>query len=266
MTNVNWRNRVTLGRTGLKTSRIGLASSYGLGAGEVEQAYADYGINYLYWGTYRRAGFGEGIRRLARRRRDDLIIVIQSYSRFAGLLAWSLERALRRLQLDHADLLLLGYHSQPPSKHIMDAALRLRDQGKARFLGVSCHRRATFRRYIQEGMFDVLMFRYNAAHRGADAEILPHLNIPDRPGTVSYTSTRWGQLLKPGKIPHGEKVPRAGDCYRFALSQPHIDMCLAGPADAAQMREGLSALDTGPMSAEEIAWMRRIGEHVHGRK
>jgi aryl-alcohol dehydrogenase-like predicted oxidoreductase len=262
MANVNFRDRVTLGRTGLKTSRIGLASSYGLDADGVEQAYAEYGINYLYWGTYRRAGFGEGIRRLARRRRDDLIVVIQSYSRFAGLLARSLESALKRLQLDHADLLLLGFYSRPPSRRIMDAALRLRDQGKARFLAVSCHRRATFRHYIQEGVFDVLMFRYNAAHRGAEAEILPHFDIPDRPGTVSYTSTRWGQLLKPGKFPHGEKVPQARDCYRFALSQPRIDVCLAGPANAAQMRDGLSALDAGPMSAEEIAWMRRIGDHL----
>ena len=107
--------------------------------------------------------------------------------------------------------------------------------------------------------------RYNAAHRGAETEILPHLMRADRPGTVSYTATRWGQLLDPRKTPAAEAVPRAGDCYRYALSQPRIDVCLSGPADIAQMRDGLSALDRGPMSAEELAWMRRVGDYVHGR-
>ncbi|QUV85496.1 hypothetical protein [Chloracidobacterium aggregatum] len=41
---------VPLGSTGLQVSRIGLGSSYGIGAREVEAAY-ERGINYLYWGS-----------------------------------------------------------------------------------------------------------------------------------------------------------------------------------------------------------------------
>ena len=192
------------------------------------------------------------------------MIVIQSYARLGAWLTLSFERGLSRLKLDYADILLLGLHNEPPSSRVMDAALRLRERGRVRFLAVSCHRRPTFQRYISEGVIDVLMFRYSAAHRGAEKEIFPYLLDIDRPGTVGYTATRWAKLINPRKIPKGEAVPRASDCYRFVLSQPQVDVCLAGPANAEQMREALTALDRGPMSQEELAWMRRIGDHIHG--
>jgi aryl-alcohol dehydrogenase-like predicted oxidoreductase len=265
MQDTDWRSRVALGKTGLQVSRIGLASSYGLGADGLQQAYEEYGINCFYWGTLRKESFGDGIRRLAQRKREDLVVVIQSYSRLAGMLTSSLERALGRLKLDHADIFLLGFHSRPPSRRIMDAALQLRNQGKARFIGISCHKRSTFRQYINDGIFDMVMFRYSAAHRGAETEILPHLGALNRPGTVAYTATRWGRLLDPKKIPPGEAVPRASDCYRFVLSQPQIDLCMSGPANMEQMKEGLAALDRGPLSEDKMAWMRRVGDAIHRR-
>ena len=45
--------RRTLGRTGLEVGRLGMAASYGVPARAVEQAF-ERGVNYLYWGTFRR--------------------------------------------------------------------------------------------------------------------------------------------------------------------------------------------------------------------
>jgi aryl-alcohol dehydrogenase-like predicted oxidoreductase len=261
--NTDFHRRVTLGRTGLQVSRIGLAASYGIDADGLEAAYHERGVNYFYWGSMRKKSFGEGIRRLARQKREDLTVVIQSYSRFVGLLKSSVERALRDLQLQQAEVLLLGWHNHNPSPRILEAAQQLREQGKIRFLAVSCHNRLAFRQYIEEGVFDILMFRYNAAHRGAETQIFPHLERNNRPGTISYTATRWGQLLKPGKMPPGENTPKASDCYRFVLSQPCVDLCLAGPANREQLNEVFAALDRGPMDEGELAWMRRVGDHVH---
>jgi aryl-alcohol dehydrogenase-like predicted oxidoreductase len=42
-----------LGRTGLEVGRLGMASSYGVPSQAVEQAF-EQGVNYLYWGTFRR--------------------------------------------------------------------------------------------------------------------------------------------------------------------------------------------------------------------
>ena len=101
----DWKT-TTLGKTGWKVGRLGLASSYGADERCVQMAF-ERGVNYLYWGTMRTAKFGAGLRSL-RSRRDEFRLVIQSYSRVAAMVPWSLERALKSLGMDHADILLLG--------------------------------------------------------------------------------------------------------------------------------------------------------------
>jgi predicted aldo/keto reductase-like oxidoreductase len=66
-------------------------------------------------------------------------------------------------------------------------------------------------------------------------------------------------------LPKGERAPTATDCYRYVLSRPEVDVCLTGPADAAQMDEALEALRRGPMTDEELAWMARVGRAVAGK-
>ena len=118
----DWKT-ATLGKTGWKVGRLGLASSYGADERCVQMAF-ERGVNYLYWGTMRTAKFGEGLRRL-RSRRDEFRLVIQSYSRVAAMVPWSLERALKSLGMDHADILLLGLWNKDVSPAIFDQALRL---------------------------------------------------------------------------------------------------------------------------------------------
>ncbi|MFW6125287.1 MAG: hypothetical protein ACOC46_03995 [Pirellulales bacterium] len=257
------RRRVRLGRTGLEVSRLGIGSSYGVGADAIQRAYEEYGINYLYWGSLRRARFGRGIRRVAEKHRDDLVVVLQSYSRMAGLMRVSVRRALGKLGLDYADVLIFGLFNRLPAARLIDAGRQLRDEGLVRFLGVSCHNRPTFVEYLKQDVFDIFMFRYNAVHRGAEREIFPHLPEADRPGTVVYTATRWGHLPDPQRTPPGEETPRASDCYRFVLSHPKVDVCITGPADTDQLREALAALDRGPMDPDELAWMRRVGDGIY---
>ena len=80
---------------------------------------------------------------------------------------------------------------------------------------------------------------------------------------VTYTTTRWGDLCNPEKTPPGERTPTGTDCYRFAISRPEVDLCLAGPDDVEQMKQALAALEQGPMDEEELAWMRRVGDHIY---
>src|SRR5262245_14656882 len=111
----------TLGRTGLKVSPLGIGSSFGLAARDVERA-VERGINYLYWGTRRRPEFAEAIRGSLAQRREKLVLVVQSYTRVACLMRHSLESALKKLGTDHTDILLLGWWNQPPPRRILDAA------------------------------------------------------------------------------------------------------------------------------------------------
>src|SRR6185369_2565769 len=109
-----------------------------------------------------------------------------------------------------------------------------------------------------------------AAHPGAETEVFPHLGPrePDpggakgRPGVVTYTATRWGALLDPRLTPPNEPTPRGSDCYRFALTHPDVDVTLCGAKTREELEEALDALHRGPMSADELAWMKRVGAVV----
>lgn len=255
-----------LGKTGLVMGRMGLGSSYNAPAAAYEEAF-DRGCNYFYWGTMRRPSMRDAIRHLcARGLRDRLVVVIQLYTRFPFYAEWSFARALRALRLDHADVCLLGMHQSVPSRALRDRIFRMREQGMFRLLAVSGHNRLKLPEIFHETPADILHVRYNAAHRGAEAEVFPHLPVNDaeRPGLVSFTATSWRQLLNPKRLPPGEKMPRGRDCYRFVLSHPSVDLCLAGPRSLEEMREALAALDDGPLNQEELARMRRIGDFVHG--
>jgi aryl-alcohol dehydrogenase-like predicted oxidoreductase len=239
--------RAVLGRTGLDVGRLGISASYGVPGSAVEQAF-EQGVNYIYWGSMRRADFGSAIRNLARER-ERMVLVIQSYSRLAGLVAWSLERALRQLRLDYCDVLLLGMWNKPVPRRILDACEKLRSRGLVRWLALSTHHRPLV---VANAMPDVDVFhlRYNALHPGAEKEVFPYLETENPPGIVSFTATSWGQLIKRGVS--------AGDCYRFVLSRPEVNVCLTGPANAEQMREALDAMRRGPLNEDELARVRRL--------
>jgi aryl-alcohol dehydrogenase-like predicted oxidoreductase len=258
-----WEQAV-LGRTGRAACRLGLACSYGADDRCVAMA-AERGVNYFYFGTFRRGSFAAGLKRL-RQLRERILVVVQSYSRIPALLGWSLERALRALEMDYADVLLLGLWNKPVSPSVLDAARRLRERGRVRHLALSTHHRPLAPKLSAAGDIDILHVRYNAIHRGAEREIFPLLPAREsRSGIVSFTATSWGQLLKPAKVPPGDRIPSAADCYRFVMTNPAVDVCLSGPKDAAQFQSALDALSRGPMSPDELAWMQRVGQAKYGK-
>ena len=257
--------QTVLGRTGLKVGRLGVASTYGAPARAFEEAF-DRGCNYFYWGSLRKSGMAEAISNICGRgKRNDLIVVIQSYSRSASLLELSCRSALKRVALDCGDVLLLGWYGQRPPGRILARANKIKKKGMFRFLAISSHNRRLFPELAKEDLFDIFHIRYSAAHRGAEVESFPYLQSENRPGVVTYTATRWGQLLEEKKMPPDESPPSASDCYRFVLSHPTVDICMAGPKNLEQMREALVTLDRGPMSEVELLRMRKIGDHIRGR-
>jgi aryl-alcohol dehydrogenase-like predicted oxidoreductase len=265
MIGIMWTNfeRATLGRTGLDMGRLGISASYGMPAAAVEEA-VEAGVNYLYWGSLRRGAFGQALRNLAPQR-DKLVILLQSYSRVAGLVPWSVERGLRAANLHYADVLLLGLWNRTVPPAILDACLKLKDRGLVRFLALSTHNRRSVPVLAGSSPFDIVHLRYNAVHTGAERDVFPQLPAENAPGLVAFTATSWKQLLGHRRIPRGERTPTAADCYRFVLSNPAVDVCMTGAANMQQWRQALAALHEGPMSAEELAWMRRVGDAIYAK-
>jgi aryl-alcohol dehydrogenase-like predicted oxidoreductase len=133
-------------------------------------------------------------------------------------------------------------------------------------MGLSTHDRKLAGRLAADGAIDVLMIRYNAAHRGAEEEIFPHLE-PHRPGVVAYTATRWTALLRrPRGWPKDGRVPTAGECYRFVLSSPHVDVCMTAPRSVQELEQNVAALAHGPLDEDEMAFLRQFGDAVHAQR
>ena len=255
--------KVPLGRTGLEVSRLGVGSAYGVSERACRMAF-DAGVNYFFWGSVRTPGMGQAIRDISRTQRDELVVVLECYVRQARWIPRSVEVGLRNLNVEQADILLLGWYDRPPSTRILERVAGLKEQGRFRYLGVSTHQRPLFQQYLQDGHYDVFHVRYNAAHRGAEEEVFPYLPEKDAPGIVTFTNTRWGDLLNPKKMPSGMSPPTAPECYRFVLSHPGVQVAICGPKNDEEMAAGLSVLKAGPMDDEELERMRTIGDHVHG--
>jgi aryl-alcohol dehydrogenase-like predicted oxidoreductase len=264
---MDFRERTTLGRTRLKVGRLGISSSFGAPAAAFEEAF-ERGCNYLNWGTFIKGRSGAmctAIRNIvASGRRDDMVVGMLTYAHNAWLTEHFFVKSLKTANLEYADVLLLGYFPKRPPRKVIDGALKLKEKGLARFIGLTGHNRKLFPELAEEGLFDVFHIRYNAAHRGAEIETFPLLDGPDiskeeRPGIVSFTATAWRRLLKAKKLPPGKEPLSAAECYRFVLSHPAVDVCMMGAKDIAQMRENLAVLEQGPLSDEEMARARLIG-------
>jgi aryl-alcohol dehydrogenase-like predicted oxidoreductase len=266
---MDFKERVPLGRTGLMVSRIGLAQGYGVPAAGIEKAFHEWGINYLYVSPLLNLrSMVRAVRNLAPSHRDELCIVL-SRPFFGGLRLESfVERWLKKLELEWADLLVQDVR-KPQSQKLIDLVQRLKDRGKLRYFGISSHERPVLGKIARgevEAPVDFFHVRYNAVHTGAEQDVFPHLQQEDRPGIVVFTATCWRKLLKPRRMPAGESPLTAADCYRFVLSHPDVNVCLSGPKTAAHLEENLKALDAGPLDEEEMARVRRIGNHIYGKR
>lgn len=246
---------------------MGLSATYRPGKATIHYAL-DRGVNVFF--AY---GFdGQMVRTLRdvlRSDRDKIILTTGAYN-----LIWThqnirktLEKRLRQFRTDCVDnFLFLGVMKpeQLPDR-VLDELRTLKEEGKVKRIGMSCHDRKYAGRLASEGVFDCLMVRYNAAHRGAETDIFPQLAVHD-PALISYTATRWRFLLR---RPRGEarttRIPTAKECYRFVLSNPHVDVVLTAPSNLAHLKENLAALEQGPLSQDDLRFMHDFGDLVHSR-
>jgi aryl-alcohol dehydrogenase-like predicted oxidoreductase len=247
--------RRDIGSTGMQSARLGIGSTFNAPASVIEEAF-DHGINYLYWGSVRQPEFARAMDNLSKRHRDELILTVQSYSDDPGSIEAEVEEALNSAGLDNFDFLLLGNRMTVPSDAYVEVFQRLKQKGKVRFMSLSSHNRPLIPTLLEEykqgnSPYELLMFRYNAVHRGAEKDVFPFAQDGPRPGIVTYTATRWAHLLDPAKMPAGEEPVSARDCYRYSLSDPSVDLVCCGPANAAQMQEAISALERGPLESDE---------------
>jgi aryl-alcohol dehydrogenase-like predicted oxidoreductase len=254
----------TLPHVGRPVHRLGLALNYGLDPRGFDVA-VERGVNFFFYTQLRTSGLVPSLRRVLKADRDKFVVAAgPSMAFFGGSVRKAAENRLRELQVDYLDvfqLFWLGVGSAWTDGTV-EALQKLKEEGKVRAIGISIHDRARAGKLAESSPLDLFMIRYNAAHPGAERDIFPHLEAR-HPAVVAYTATSWRKLLKRPGSWKGD-VMTAGDCYRFCLSSPHVDVTLCGPASTEQLTENLDAVERGPLSPHEAAWMREFGAAVHG--
>ena len=110
---------------------------------------------------------------------------------------------------------------------------------------------------------DLLMIRYNAAHRGAGQDVFPTTREAGIP-VVTFTGLRWRALLeKTPDTPPEFRSPTAADCYRFCLATPNVSVALAAPGNRAELDHALTLLDEWtPPDADYYEALCRHGDRV----
>lgn len=258
----------TLGSTDLKVSKLGLAATYRPGKKAIYRAI-DEGMNYFFWFNIDTQMI-KVLRDVLKSKRENYVVATGAYNLIYGHpnLRRTLEKRLRTLNTDYIDVFhFLGVLKEREFKEeTREELYRFKKEGKIRFVGISTHNRKFAGKLADEGKIDVIMMRYNAVHRGAEKDVFPFLK-KHSPGVVSYTATCWRYLLKrPRGWPQTKKVPDAGLCYRFALSNPCVNVCLTSPTNQKQLEENLKAVRHGPLSDEEMNFMKDFGDAVYRKK
>jgi len=249
--------------------RLGLATrgTSRLRPEDVEAAL-ERGINYLNW-CGRPDGLSQAVAGLGKAR-ESVVVAVQFRSRTARGAARELERLLEQLRTDYLDVVTFYYvesHEQWRRLLAPDGAWgylqRQKEQGRLRLIGLTSHQRRLAAGWAVSGALDLLMIRYNAAHRGAEQEVFPTTSARGMP-VVSFTALRWGALLKrTPEDPPGFRPPSPADCYRFCLAQPAVSVVLAAPGDRAKLEHDLSLLEEwNPPAAAELERLRAHGDRL----
>lgn len=299
-----------LGRTGLMVSELSYGAARGATADPAKfiatvRAVVDAGINFIDTAESYDDGDSERVLGEALKGRDEVLVETKyrpydshaenaNYTGSPERLIASAEASLRRLGRDRLDILLgHGIRSLETLDRFMNdgcyaAMVRLREQGKVRFIGISelsegdgSH--AVLRRGVPTGAFDVVMLTINFLLQTAVETVLP-LCAEHDVGTVvmmplNQASRESGLVSEPaalecirrhvkaGHLPEEPPYTR-GDLLEFLrpYSVPEaalryvlaheVSTCCVGMQSEARLRENLRAVEVGPAGSPYLDEMR----------
>jgi aryl-alcohol dehydrogenase-like predicted oxidoreductase len=226
-------------------------------------------VNFFFFYRLGSGAWAAALADLAEKRRSDLTLATGSSERGVEGLRRSLETYLNALGTRFLDVFFLEYvrPDEDPARiqgpgGALEELQRWKGAGTIRYVGASAHDRAVSRRLAEDPRVDVLMQRYNMAHRAVEAEVFPACR-ENGVAVVAFTATRWATLLA-GHAGWRGAPPRARDCYRFCMAHPDVSVTLAAPATMPELKENLAALGRPAMDPGEVRRWKRYGDLVYG--
>ena len=196
-----------LGRTGLSISRTGFGAlpiqrvSFDEASALLNRA-VDGGVSYI--DTARAyTDSEEKIGRALSHRRNDFFLATKTHSRTAADFEKDLETSLRLLNTDHIDV--YQFHNPPfvpapgGADGLYDAAVRAREAGKIRFIGITQHSIERAEQAVESGLYDTLQYPFN--HLATDREVALVRRCAERNVGFVAMKALSGGLVTDARIP-----------------------------------------------------------------
>jgi predicted aldo/keto reductase-like oxidoreductase len=269
--------RRTLGKTGVRVPILAMGTApAGTRAADKEaialfHAAIDQGVNYMDTAPDF-AGYGRAqvqLGHVLKERRKEVFLVTKTFTPDGDEARRLLERNLKELQTDHADLVYvhsLGDDKMDPKKSLgpdgtLRSLLKAREEGLTRFVGLSGHSRPMrFVEALREHDVDVIMNAVNFVDRHTydfERKVWP-VAAQKKVGLVAM-KVFGGQRGQRCYMPQ-EHVPMA---LRYALSLPNVATAVIGMATKEELQQNLKwARAFQPLTAEERAKLEKLGREM----
>jgi predicted aldo/keto reductase-like oxidoreductase len=289
-----------LGRTGLDVSAIGLGTEY-LNKQPRETVVAvireaiERGVNYVDL-VFSFPEYLDNMSAALKGRRERVVLtghlgstekdgqyhktrsVKKSETFFLDLLS--------RLDTDYVDVLFLhnfnsvkDYDRVMQSKGLLELARRLRQEGKARFIGISAHSIKVARKAVESGQIDVLMFPIHIA-----ANVVPGKRdllktcVTHNVGLVAMKPFAGGKLLSKQRTVRMAGYQMGGSalklkkpepitpvqCLSYVLSQVGVCTTVPGCKDPEQLSAALAYLEATEEGRDFGAILSDFQQYVTG--
>jgi len=196
------------------------------------------------------------------------------------------ERFLKAMQTDCVDVANVHfirkageYDEVTKPGGVLDLATRLKEEGRARLVGISTHEASLVKRAAESRRFDVIMYQVNLAGnavpgRGEALAACARNGV----GVLAMKPFAGGKLLMQGASTRignwqtggpavKKEIPATVtpiQCLSYTLSQPGVCTAVAGVSKLAELEEDLRYLEATPKERDYSALLKEFREYAEG--
>ena len=236
----------TLGKTGLKVTTVGMGCMITSDPSVVTRA-ADLGITYF--DTARGYQHGNNERMVGTAlgdKRKQVVLSTKTEARDKAGMAKELDTSLSELKTDFVDVWYLHGKSNPSEIHddMIEALQLAKQQGKARFVGVSTHsnQQTLIPWMVQKGVFDVVLSAFNFS---MDPAVEQAINAAAKTGMG---------VVAMKVMAGGARGQKAGQTMlstlKWVTNHPSVATTIPSMTDMAQLDENVQAMGS-TLTAED---------------
>lgn len=166
-----------------------------------------------------------------------------------------LETSLKRLRTDYVDILYLHSCYSPQMatyEPLMDALVKAKKQGKARFIGVSTHRDepAVIRAAVDAGVYDVVLTAYNfIMERRAEIKEAIQYAASKGVGIIAMKTQGGRQLQEQEEVNHQAAL-------KWVLNDENVCTTIPGMTTFDQLEQNLKVMNDLALSEEEKIYIQ----------